>query len=327
MKHPAANPLRREFAKPAFDEIQPRRAGRRKVQDKAGMRRQPRGDVRMRMRAVVIHDEVQRQGPRELAVESPQEFQEFLVRMVRETLPDDAPFRDVQRGKQRRRPVPLVVMGHGAAAALFERQPRLRAIERLNLALLVDAQDDRFVRRVEIEAHDIGELLDEPFVPRQFERPGPMRLQPMRIPNALHRCVTHALGLRHRPRTPVGGGLRRCLGGRGHHAVDLCGRDGPWAAAARRHGHQGLRAAQGESVAPQQDRRTTNAQLFGDRVVRDSVRGQEDDLAPHGDALRGAVGARPGLQEATILGTNHKLFGPCPHGRQHSTGTIYCQVI
>jgi hypothetical protein len=65
--------------------------------------------------------------------------------MVRETLPDDAPVRDVQRGKQRRRAVPLLVMGHGATPALFKGQPRLRAIERLNLALLVDAQHNRLV--------------------------------------------------------------------------------------------------------------------------------------------------------------------------------------
>ena len=45
------------------------------------------------MRAVVIQNQMQRQVPRERAVEPPQEPQEFVVRMVRETLSDDFPSR------------------------------------------------------------------------------------------------------------------------------------------------------------------------------------------------------------------------------------------
>ena len=82
------------------------------------------------------------QVPRELAVEPPQEPEEFAVRVARETLADDRPVEDLQRGKERGCPVPLVIMGHRAAAPLLERQPRLRAIQRLNLALLVDAEHD-----------------------------------------------------------------------------------------------------------------------------------------------------------------------------------------
>jgi hypothetical protein len=40
----------------------------------------------------------------------------------------------VQRCKQGRRAVALVVVGHRASAALLDGQPRLRAVERLNLA-------------------------------------------------------------------------------------------------------------------------------------------------------------------------------------------------
>ena len=37
----------------------------------------------------------------------------------------------VERGEQRRRAVPFVVVRHGSSAALLERQAGLRAIERL----------------------------------------------------------------------------------------------------------------------------------------------------------------------------------------------------
>src|SRR5271167_3155010 len=49
----------------------------------------------------------------------------------------------------------FIIMGHGAGAALLDRQPRLGAVERLDLALLVDAEHHRLVRRAQVEADDI----------------------------------------------------------------------------------------------------------------------------------------------------------------------------
>ena len=56
-------------------------------------------------------------------------------------------------------------------------QQRLRAIQRLDLRLLVRAQYERAIRRVQVQADDIPHLLDEEGVPRQFEGLRPMRLQ------------------------------------------------------------------------------------------------------------------------------------------------------
>ena len=55
---------------------------------------------------------------------------------------DDGSVQDVQRGEERRRAVSLVVVGHRAGAALLQGQPRLRPVERLDLALLVDREHD-----------------------------------------------------------------------------------------------------------------------------------------------------------------------------------------
>jgi hypothetical protein len=41
----------------------------------------------------------------------------------------------------------------------------LRAIQRLNLALLVHAKNDCLLGRIEIQAHDIGQFLQKPGVP------------------------------------------------------------------------------------------------------------------------------------------------------------------
>ena len=47
-------------------------------------------------------------------------------------LANDGAVSHVQRGKQRRRTVPDIVVSHGPRTAFFQRQPRLCAIQRLD---------------------------------------------------------------------------------------------------------------------------------------------------------------------------------------------------
>ena len=58
----------------------------------------------------------------------------------------------------------------------------------LDLALFVDAQHQRLVRRIEIEPDHVRDLGGEVLVARHLERLDLMRLQSMRSPNALGRC-------------------------------------------------------------------------------------------------------------------------------------------
>jgi hypothetical protein len=75
-----------------------------------------------------------------LFVDPPQEFQKFLGTMARQAFADDLASRNVERGEQCRSPIALIVMRHGAGTAFLERQARLRAIQGLDLALLVDGE-------------------------------------------------------------------------------------------------------------------------------------------------------------------------------------------
>ena len=128
--------------------------------------------------------------------------------MARQTRADDSAFEDVQRGKQRGRAVTFVVVGHRAGPAGLHRQAGLGSLQRLDLALFVDTEDQGLVGRVDIQADDVGELLDEPRVGRQFERPDAVRLQSMSVPNAMNRGRAQPLRGGHRPQTPVGGPRR-----------------------------------------------------------------------------------------------------------------------
>ena len=57
--------------------------------------------------------------------------------------------------------VSFVVVGHGPTAALLQWQAGLRAVQRLDLALLVGAEHDGVLGRVEIETHDGFQFLGE----------------------------------------------------------------------------------------------------------------------------------------------------------------------
>ena len=81
--------------------------------------------------------------------------------MARHALADHLAGGDVERGKECRGAVALVIVGHRTGATILERQTRLRAVERLDLALLVDREHEGVVRRVEIEPDDVLDLLGE----------------------------------------------------------------------------------------------------------------------------------------------------------------------
>ena len=61
-------------------------------------------------------------------------------------------------------------------------QDRLLAIESLNLAFLIDAENKRPVRRRKVKTNDIAHLVDEQRVGRQLERLAAVRLQAERRP-------------------------------------------------------------------------------------------------------------------------------------------------
>lgn len=81
-------------------------------------------------------------------------------------------------------------MRHRSGAPLLPRQPRLRAIERLNLALLVDAQKQRIFRRIPVQPHPIAPLLHAVRIVAQLAGLHQMRLQTVRVPEALHGIFT-----------------------------------------------------------------------------------------------------------------------------------------
>ena len=63
----------------------------------------------------------------------------------------------------------VIVVRHGAGAAPFQWQPRLSTVQGLDLALLVEGENDGVVGRIEVHAHHVVELLDQAGVARELE--------------------------------------------------------------------------------------------------------------------------------------------------------------
>ena len=91
------------------------------------MPRQPGADFGMLAGGVIVNDQMHVLLSRGLPVAA-------------HALADDLAVEDVERGEQSGRAGPLIIMSRRAAAAALHRQPRLGAVERLDLALLIDRQ-------------------------------------------------------------------------------------------------------------------------------------------------------------------------------------------
>ncbi len=146
---------------------------------------------------------------RDLALQRVQEADEFLMPVTGHVAPEDLAGQHVQRGEERRGSVALVVVGHGPAAPLLQRQARLRAVKRLNLALLIDAQHHRMGGRADVKPDDIVQLLDEGRIARQLEHPPAVGAQAVRPPDRVYCRGRQACRLSHRPQGPVRRFMRR----------------------------------------------------------------------------------------------------------------------
>src|ERR1700756_5938215 len=94
----------------------------------------------------------------DLRFDGVEETNELLVPMACHVASDDSAVEDVECRKQRGGSMTFVVVGHCPGAAGLHRQARLGAVEGLDLALLVNREDDRVGRGVDIKNDDVLEV-------------------------------------------------------------------------------------------------------------------------------------------------------------------------
>ena len=111
----------------------------------------------MLVSGIIVEDDVDHFAGRDLALDGIEKAQEFEVAVALHAAADDGAVEHAERGEQGGA-VPLVVVRHRLAAPGLDRQSGLGAVERLDLALLVDRQHHGMGRRINIEPDNVGEL-------------------------------------------------------------------------------------------------------------------------------------------------------------------------
>ena len=192
-----------DLTEPPLHHVHPRTRRRNEVQMEAWMPPKPGFYTRMFVGRVVIRDEVQIEFGRGFDIDLVEEADEFLMPVARHAFADHLAVEHAEGRKQSGRAVALVVVRHRSTATLLQWETGLGAIEGLDLTFLVDAQNEGFVRWIEIESNNIVELLDKVFIAANLEGLDEMGLEVVLLPNTLNAHRTDALSLGHAPYAPV----------------------------------------------------------------------------------------------------------------------------
>ena len=105
---------------------------------------------------VVVENHVDVEFGSHAALDLAEEPQKLLMPVARQALVDDLPGGYVEGSKECRRAVTFVVMGHGSSAPLLEGKTWLGAVEGLDLALLVESEDNGPLRGIDVETDHVS---------------------------------------------------------------------------------------------------------------------------------------------------------------------------
>jgi len=154
----ATNAALRDLGEQSFDEVQPTRACRREVDVITRVSCQPCSHLFHLVRTVVVQHQVDVQATGEVRIDVIEKPQKLLMPVLPVTIADVDSAGHIQRREQGRHAMPLVIMALPRRYAGRQRENRLRAVQGLDLALLIHTQHDRVVRRMHIQPYDVPNL-------------------------------------------------------------------------------------------------------------------------------------------------------------------------
>ena len=193
-------------------------------------------------------------------------------------------------------------MRHRAGPPFLDRQARLRPVECLNLAFLIDGEHECVLRRIEIEAHDVFKFLREVGVVADLERAYQMRLQPVSLPDAPDARGADAQLGRQCPRAPMRG-LERAFSRRlaDHLGLNRGAVRRRWSPRPRRVPLDPGRSLLSKPTPPQAYGLFLCAQLDGDGLVQPTVCRAQDDVGPSHQSRGGPSAFRPAQKDASLI--------------------------
>src|SRR5665647_1541966 len=209
---------------------------------------------------------------------------------------------DVESSEQGGRTVAFVVVGHRSSTARLHRQTGLGAVERLDLALLIDREDDGMGWWIDIEAYNIAQLVDKLRVGGELELFHPVRLKAVRTPDALDGTRADIGDLRHHGGGPVGRLCWRLGLGERHDAFGDVRSQRPDARWACLIVQEAVVTRLHEAFLPAPHTGLRFAGPAHDLIGTKTVRAQQDDLSSPDMLVWSVAIPRESLQTAAISG-------------------------
>ena len=136
-------------------------------------------------------------------IDALEELKELLVTMTCLALRQDSAGGDVECGEQGCGTMANIVVGDSFDISQSNGQHGLSPVKGLYLALLIDGEDDRMVRGVQIEPHDIADFFNEKRITGQLEVLRAMRLNGKRLKDAMDSRLRESIRIGGLANTPV----------------------------------------------------------------------------------------------------------------------------
>jgi len=186
---------------------------------------------------------------------------------------DHIPVHHVERGEQRRPAMPDVVVLLGFGTAWPDAPDRSRALQRLDLGLVIERQHGRVAPRVHVQAPDNIDVRREGRVMGALEAAQSVRLQAVRISDVADRAQRDPRRIGQGTASPMGDLSGRLRAGRGQHLGHGVGGVG-WL-----NGRAGLNALLGVALLPARVGGSANTCPLGHPKDRQMLRREPDDAS------------------------------------------------
>jgi len=284
----------------ALDGVDPACRCRREVEGPARMPGQPFDDLWVLVGCVIVEDGMNAFVARNLAFDSVQEPNEFLMTMALHAAPDHLPLQDIEGGEQGGRAVALIIVGHGSGAPLLHRQSWLCAVEGLYLRLLVNTKHYGVGGRIDVKANDVANLRRKLRIIGKLEGFDAMGGKAVHLPNALHRRQADPRNLGHHATGPMGALARRGAQSHGHDTLGRSLRDFGEPRGACFVAQQTIDALGHEALLPPPDGGLAHACRAHDRGCSQPIGRANNNHGPPNMLLRAVAAINDRLQAFTV---------------------------
>ena len=212
-----------DLGEPVFDLVQPRRIGGREVQMDFGMIGEELLNPTRLVGREIVENDVDLFASALAGDDCPQEGYEVLAGVAFHGFPKDLSGPRVESREERQGAVAVVLEPMPFEAAGAQGQNGVKAIQGLDVGLLVNAKHRRMLRRIEVEANHVGRLRLEVRIVGQHVAADALGLDSRPRPNPVHQHVAHTEVLRKLARRPVRRSIRGLAAGSGKDATLHCG--------------------------------------------------------------------------------------------------------